>query len=61
MTLIAQHYSINWPVVLFFVLVGILGSLLGGRVSPLVPQARLRQGFALFLVGMGTCIMVQNL
>lgn len=60
-TSISQHNSIKWKLVLSFVLVGILGSLLGGRVSLLVPQARLRQGFALFLVVIGAYIMVQNL
>lgn len=59
--LISQHDSINWKIVFSFILVGILGGLLGGRVSLLVPQARLRQGFALFLVVMGAYIMAQNL
>lgn len=57
------HYglSVNWGLVLLFTLVGVLGGLLGGRLSLLVSQVRLRQGFALFLVVMGAYILVQNL
>ncbi len=58
---LAQHDSIHWGLVLSFTLVGILGSLLGGRLSLYLPQERLRQGFVLFLLAIGVYIGVKNL
>ena len=43
-----------------FVLVGFLGSLLGGRVAVRLPQESLKRGFALFLGAMGGFIVAQN-
>lgn len=52
--------AVNYPVVLLFVLVGTLGSFLGGRIGVRLPQEGLRRGFALFLVVMGLFIVGQN-
>ena len=51
----------NYQVAALFVLVGFLGSLLGGRVAVRLPQESLKRGFALFLVAMGVFIVAQNL
>jgi len=53
--------SVNYAVAGLFVLVGTLGSLLGGRLAVRLPQEGLRRGFALFLVVMGAFIVAQSL
>ncbi|ALJ91537.1 sulfite exporter TauE/SafE family protein [Thermus aquaticus] len=57
----AQGLSVNFTVAGLFVLVGALGSLLGGRVAVRLPHEALKRGFALFLVVMGVYIVAQNL
>lgn len=57
----ALGLSVDYRVVGLFVLVGFLGSLLGGRVAVRLPQESLRRGFALFLVVMGAYIVAQSL
>jgi uncharacterized membrane protein YfcA len=57
----AQGLSVNFTVAGLFLLVGTLGSLLGGRLAVRLPQASLKRGFALFLVVMGAYMVVQNL
>lgn len=57
----ALGLSVNYQVAGLFVLVGFLGSLLGGRVAVRLPQESLKRGFALFLVAAGVFILVQNL
>ena len=52
--------SIHWDLVLIFSLIGIVGSFIGGRIGAYVPQARLKRGFAVFLVLMGVIILGQN-
>ena len=52
--------SIHWDLVLIFSLIGIVGSFVGGRIGAYVPQARLKRGFAVFLVLMGIIILGQN-
>jgi uncharacterized membrane protein YfcA len=52
---------VNFTVAGLFLLVGTLGSLLGGRLAVRLPQASLKRGFALFLVVMGAYMVVQNL
>ncbi len=56
----AAGLSIHWDLVLIFSAIGIVGSVIGGRVGAYVPQARLKRGFAVFLVLMGIVILVQN-
>jgi uncharacterized membrane protein YfcA len=53
-------FSIHWDLVLIFSLIGIVGSFVGGRIGSYVPQARLKRGFAFFLVLMGVVILGQN-
>ena len=52
--------SIHWDLVLIFSAIGIVGSFIGGKVGAYVPQARLKRGFALFLILMGVVILWQN-
>lgn len=52
--------SVNYTVAGLFVLVGALGSFLGGRLAVRLPQERLKRGFALFLVAMGVFIVAQS-
>lgn len=53
--------AVNYAVAGLFVLVGTLGSFLGGRLAVRLPQEGLRRGFALFLVVMGAFIVAQSL
>ena len=53
--------SIHWDLVLIFSAIGIVGSFIGGKVGAYVPQARLKRGFAVFLILMGVVILWQNL
>ncbi len=55
-----QGLAVNWTVILLFSLVGILGSLLGGRLNFLLPQTALKRGFAALLVLMGAYILWQS-
>lgn len=57
----ALGLSVNFANAGLFVLVGTLGSLLGGRLAVKLPQESLKRGFALFLVVMGVYIVAQNL
>ena len=57
----ARGLSVNFTVGGLFLLVGALGSLLGGRVAVRLPHEALKRGFALFLVVMGVYIVAQNL
>ena len=52
--------SIHWDLVLIFSAIGIVGSFIGGKVGAYVPQARLKRGFAVFLILMGVVILWQN-
>jgi len=56
----AAGLAIHWDLVLVFSGIGIVGSFVGGRVGAYVPQARLKRGFAVFLVLMGFVILGQN-
>ena len=53
--------SLDWTVLLAVSAVGILGSFAGRRLGSKVPQARLRQLFAVFLVLIGVLILWQSL
>jgi uncharacterized membrane protein YfcA len=52
--------TMHWDLMVVFSLLGIVGSFVGGKVGSYVPQARLKRGFALFLVVMGIAILGQN-
>ncbi|MEJ2540048.1 MAG: sulfite exporter TauE/SafE family protein [Gemmatimonadota bacterium] len=49
--------QVDWGLIGLFTAVGIGGSFLGNALSRRVPQARLKRGFAVFLVIMGTVIL----
>ena len=53
--------TMHWDLMLVFSLIGIAGSFVGGKMGSYVPQARLKRGFALFLVVMGVAILGQNM
>jgi hypothetical protein len=53
-------FSIHWDLVLIFGAIGIVGSFIGGRIGAYVPQARLKRGFAVFLLLIGVVILWQN-
>ena len=55
------NLSVNWGLVLLFAVLGSLGSLVGHQLARRLPQARLRQVFAAFLIAMGIFILGQNL
>ena len=49
--------SVDWPLIGIFAAIGIVGSFVGNALSHRVPQARLKRGFAVFLVAMGLFIL----
>ncbi len=51
---------IDWKTMVAFVLLGILGSIAGKDLNARIDQARLKRGFAVFLVGMGVLIFVKE-
>lgn len=52
--------EMNWPLILIFAAIGIAGSFAGGFAGQYVPQAKLKRGFAAFLVVMGLFVLWQN-
>lgn len=52
--------SVHWDLVFIFSAIGIVGSVVGGKVGAYVPQNRLKRGFAMFLLLMGVVILGQN-
>jgi uncharacterized membrane protein YfcA len=53
--------ALDWRLILFFAAVGIVGSFIGNRAGAFIPQAKLKRGFAVFLVLMGAFILWQYL
>lgn len=53
-----QH--VDWALIGLFTAIGIAGSFAGNALSRRVPQARLRQGFAVFLLLMGSFILIKE-
>ncbi|WP_437586654.1 TSUP family transporter [Sorangium sp. So ce1000] len=51
------HVSIDWPLTALMSAAAIAGSAAGGKLSARVPQERLRQGFAWFVVVMGVFLL----
>ena len=56
----AGRVDIPWTFVLSFIGVAVIGILVGTSLARRVPQRALKQAFAVFLVVMGTFILVQN-
>jgi uncharacterized membrane protein YfcA len=52
--------QVDWALIGLFTAVGILGSFVGNALSQRVPQARLKRGFAVFLVIMGGFILARE-
>jgi len=53
--------SMNWHLVLVFSLIGAAGSMIGKTVGAKISNARLKKGFAVFLVVMGGYIIYMNI
>ena len=56
----AQELSLDWKVLGTFVLLGAVGSLVGGSFANRVPQATLRRAFAVFLMLMAVFILYES-
>lgn len=52
--------SVDWRTIIVFTLVGAVGSYVGNYLGSRVPQARLKQGFAVFLVLMGFFVIYRE-
>ncbi|MFV1884584.1 MAG: sulfite exporter TauE/SafE family protein [Balneola sp.] len=57
----AEKLNVNWELLAIFTVIGIIGSLVGGRLSKTIPQKKLKKGFGFFLVVMGVFILGSNL
>ncbi len=53
--------SVNWELVIIFSLIGAAGSLIGNKVSDRISNAKLKKGFAIFLIVMGVYIIYMNI
>ena len=51
---------LDWRLIAIFTVVGVVGSMLGGRIAPRISQVALRRGFAAFLVIVGVFIVWEN-
>ena len=56
--LAGSEFEVSWPTILLFIAFGGVGSLLGMGLGRRLPQERLRQVFAVFLVLTGIAILV---
>jgi hypothetical protein len=54
------NLSLDWGVIVLFSLLGMLGGYVGQRLNEHLPQHRLRQIFAMFLLLMGAFILWRN-
>lgn len=52
--------SIDWPIVLAVTAMAVVGSVVGGKLAGVVPEARLRQAFGWFVLAMGVFVLVQQ-
>jgi uncharacterized protein len=52
---------IDWQLVGLFTGVAAVGALLGSRLNRHVPQVRIKQGFALLILTLGTYLVIRNL
>ena len=53
--------SINWQLILVFSLIGAVGSMVGKTVGSKISNAKLKKGFAGFLILMGSYIIYMNI
>lgn len=52
--------GVDWSLIALFTTIGIAGSLVGNRLGQHVPQAQLKRVFAVFLVVMGSFILLRE-
>jgi uncharacterized membrane protein YfcA len=55
------HLRLNGLVIASFILIGVVGSLIGGAICHRLPQQRLRRLFAWFVLAMGAYLLWRNL
>ena len=53
--------QLQWPVVLAFTAVAVVGSFIGSAISSRLPEAALRKGFGIFVLVMGVFVLVQEI
>lgn len=56
-----EKLTLDWQVIAFVSTLGILGSFSGNYLSGLIPQSKLKKGFALFLLPMASFIIWKNI
>jgi uncharacterized membrane protein YfcA len=56
-----QDLSLDWEVIGLVSGLGIVGSFIGSAFATKLPQAKLRRGFAIFLILMGLYILIQSI
>lgn len=59
--LASLEMSMNWHLILVFSLIGAVGSLVGKTVGSKISNERLKKGFAVFLILMGSYIIYMNI
>ena len=52
--------QLNWPIVLAFTATAIAGSFAGVALAGRIPERALRKGFGVFVLQMGTFVLVQE-
>jgi uncharacterized membrane protein YfcA len=55
------NYTINWPFLLVFTAISIIGIFAGSALSRKIPGERLKTGFGWFVLVMGIYIFVKEL
>lgn len=58
--LAADGLAVDWQLIAVFTAIGIAGSFAGNHIGTLVPQAALKRGFAVFLLVMGSYILIRE-
>ena len=53
--------AIDWRLVSLFTGVAAVGALLGTRLNRRVPQVRIKQGFALLILTLGTYLVIRQI
>ncbi len=58
--LAVEDLTLDWNIIALVTVLGILGSFAGNLIGNLIPQDKLKKGFGIFLIVMGTGILVQS-
>lgn len=56
----AAAMEVDWSLIGIFAAIGIVGSFIGNYAGSYVPQVKLKKGFAVFLLIMGTYILIRE-